>query len=975
MGPRFPRRAWTGLSLAVLLGALAMPTIARASQSLPEIPFTRERLPNGLTVIYHQDHRLPLVTVNTWYHVGSKDEPPGRSGFAHLFEHLLFMGTQRVPGGEFDRIIEGAGGSNNASTSQDRTNYFDTGPSNLLPALLYLEADRMEGFGRSIDQEKLDAQRRVVQNERRQSYENRPYGKATLEKWKLLYPPGHPYHEPVIGSHEDLERATVKDVRDFFERFYVPANASVVVAGDFDLEEARSLVKEYYGKIPGREAPPHARPVPASLSEEKRATIPDRVQLPRVSFVYHSPPIYSEGDAELDMASVILGDGKSSRLYRSLVYEKKIAQDVAAVQSSQTLGSLFEIQATARPGQDLGQLEKAMDEAIGKFLEEGPSATELERARNIFEMGFWHRIEPLGGRADLLNNYQFHFGDPGAIARDLGRYGKVTSSSVQKWAREVLKPKARLELQVVPEGKPAKAAGPATGAVPVPGAPAVSAPGPAPEETGPPGAKGPAGMGAEDVLPPKPPPAGPPPAFEPSVPAVVKLENGVPVWLLESHQTPIVALNLLVVGAGAAADPPGRSGLASLTASMLDEGAGSRGALEISDEIDILGATIQPSVNRERGELRLMVLSRNLDRALDIFADILLRPRFEPKEWDRVKALTLNDLLQRRVNPTAVARVVTDRAFFGDGHPYAAPISGYADSVRPVELEDVRRFYKERWRPEDAIVVAAGDISPQELKRKLDQRMAGWSGSGGAPTLPPPPPLATGKGPRLFVVEKPGAPQSVISMDMAGLAITDPGYTPLHLANTIFGGSFTSRLNQNLREKHEFTYGARSDFQRLRGQGAFVVFTSVKTDVTGEALGEIARECRGMAAGLKPGELEKATSTVKTDFIEALNTVAGSAETLATPAGAGLPPDTLRRRYREVSSARREDVERIAREVIRWDRSTVVVVGDRSEILKEIAEASRIIQELAPPGEPWEKVALPPPEFLDADGNPVAAGK
>jgi zinc protease len=947
-----------------------MPIAGSSPPSLPEISFTRERLPNGLTVIYHQDHRLPLVTVNTWYHVGSKDESPGRSGFAHLFEHLLFMGTPRVPTGVFDQIIEGAGGSNNASTSQDRTNYYDSGPANLLETLLYLEADRMEGFGRGIDQEKLDIQRRVVQNERRQSYENRPYGKAALERDKLMYPPGHPYHEPVIGSHEDLERATVKDVQEFFARFYVPSNASLVVAGDFELEEARALVKKYYGKIPERGAPPHATPIPVALTEEKRVTIPDRVQLPRVSFIYHSPPIYADGDADLDIASAVLGDGKSSRLYRALVYERKIAQDVAAVQSSETLGSLFEVVATARPGQDLDELEKAMDEVIGKFLAEPVSPVEIERARNIYETQFWHRIEPIGGRADLLNNYQFHFGDPGGIARDLGRYAKVTPPSVQKWAGEVLKAKARLVMRVVPEKK--GAAAPARAASdPPPVAP--------PAAAGPEGAKGPAGAGLgesapEEVFPPRPPAVGPPPRFQPPVPAVLRLDCGVPLWVIESKQAPIVSLDLLVVGAGAASDPAGRNGLASLTAAMLDEGAGSRGALEISDAIDILGATLVPSVSRERGDLRLTVLERNLDRALDLFADILLRPRFEAKEWERVKALALNELLQRRDNPTAVARVVTDRAFFGDGHPYAAPVAGYADTVKPLELDDLRRFFAERWRPENAVLVAAGSIAPEELKRKLDQRLLDWKGRG-ASGLAVPPALKTGKGARLFVVEKPGAPQTVISIDMPGLAVTDPGYTALQLANTVFGGSFTSRLNTNLREKHEFTYGARSDFQRMRGQGAFILSTSVKTDVTGEALVEVLRECRGMERGLEQDEFEKAASTVKIDFIEALSTVAGTAETLAAPAGAGLPPDTLRRRYQEVSVIAKSDVDRMAREVFHWDRATVTLVGDRAEILKEIEEARGLIKKDPALEEKLEGPALPDPVFLDAEGRPLESRK
>ncbi|MGH9360478.1 MAG: M16 family metallopeptidase, partial [Thermoanaerobaculia bacterium] len=336
--------------------------------------------------------------------------------------------------------------------SQDRTNYYDEGPAHLLPALLYLEADRMEGFGRAIDLGKLDLQRGVVRNERRQSYENRPYGKALLAKWALLYPPSHPYREPVIGSHQDLENATVADVRSFFERFYVPANASLVVAGDFEAEETRALVRRYFGKIPAGSRAPAPAVAPAALSGEVRETLRDRVQLARVGFFYHSPAIFAEGDADLDIAGSILGEGKSSRLYRALVYERRLAQDVAAQQTSHLLGSLFEVMATARPGVEPAALERALDEEIEKLAASPPSAEEVERARSRYEVEFWERVESLGERADLLNHYQFHFGTPGGIERDLGRYRSVTPRSVSRWARKVLRKDARVVLSVVPEG-------------------------------------------------------------------------------------------------------------------------------------------------------------------------------------------------------------------------------------------------------------------------------------------------------------------------------------------------------------------------------------------------------------------------------------------------------------------------------------------------------------------------------------------
>jgi zinc protease len=416
-----------------------------------EIPFTRHELPNGLTVILQEDHRLPLVAVNLWYHVGSADEPKGRSGFAHLFEHLMFMGTAKVPYPGFDTIMESQGGSNNASTSADRTNYFESGPRHLLETFLYLEADRMASLGSSMTLEKLDTQRDVVRNERRQSYENRPYGKAQLEVPERLYPEGHPYHSPVIGSHEDLERASLDDVKEFFGRFYFPRNASLVIAGDFDPDAARSLVKKYFGVLADRpplEGPP--KPEPFRIAREIRTTLEDQVEIPLSILVWQSPAVFDEGDAEMDILAGILGGGKASRLYRALVYEKKLAQDTSAYQVSKRLGSEFRITVYSLPGVSQDAVEAGIDQEIARLREEGPTEREVERSRNQIETAFWEEIQSVSGRADLLNRYQFHLGDPGAIERDRARYRAVTPERVKSWAQTILRPDARLVLRVVP---------------------------------------------------------------------------------------------------------------------------------------------------------------------------------------------------------------------------------------------------------------------------------------------------------------------------------------------------------------------------------------------------------------------------------------------------------------------------------------------------------------------------------------------
>ena len=415
-----------------------------------KIEFETFVLQNGMTVILHVDRDSPLVAVNLWYHVGSKDEVPGRTGFAHLFEHLMFMGSKHAPYPSFDAIMESWGGHNNGTTSNDRTNYYEIGPRNLLETFLWLEADRLATLAEVITEEELGKQRKVVLNERRQSYENRPYGRTELRIPEVMYPPEHPYHWPTIGSHADLEAASVDDVRRFFERFYRPSNASLAIAGDFDPAEARRLVEAYFGWQPRRDRP--ARPAPAQpvLDADRDETLSDRVQLPRVRLCWHAPALFTPGDADLDLAAHVLGGGKSSRLYRALVFEKRIAQDVFAYQGSQLLGSLFHVGATAKPDHALPELERAIDDELARLAGEGPTAAEVDRARNTHLADFYKSLDHLQTRADLLNHYHFLIGDPGGVERDVARYEAATPATVRDAFAAVLA-KRRLVMRTVPE--------------------------------------------------------------------------------------------------------------------------------------------------------------------------------------------------------------------------------------------------------------------------------------------------------------------------------------------------------------------------------------------------------------------------------------------------------------------------------------------------------------------------------------------
>ncbi len=449
-------------ALAVTLPAATAPTKAApaakkvdAPPPRVDIPFTKEVLSNGLTVIFHVDHALPIVTVDSLVKVGSRHEEAHRTGFAHLFEHLMFMGTARVPTRMFDAWMETEGGWNNAGTSEDRTEYYDVGPSRSLPLLLWLEADRFASLGKEMNADKLKAQRDVVRNERRQTSENKPYGKVELRLPELLYPEGHPYHHPVIGSHEDLEAATVPDVKAFFDRFYVPNNVSIVVAGDFDPQQARAQIQALFGGFPRVAVPPAPTGSPPKLTSVVRETILDNVELPKTIIAYHSPARWAAGDAEMDLAAMILEHGKASRLYKALVYDRPLAQEVTAGQYSQDLGSYFGIEAIAQPGVKLDDLEAAIDAEVARLVAAPVSAEELQRAKNQYETSFVSRLQSVSARAGLLNRYEAGKGDPGFAEKDLQRYRDVTPASLQAVMKRVLDPAARVVLRVVPKPKDA----------------------------------------------------------------------------------------------------------------------------------------------------------------------------------------------------------------------------------------------------------------------------------------------------------------------------------------------------------------------------------------------------------------------------------------------------------------------------------------------------------------------------------------
>lgn len=881
-----------------------------------DIKFEKYTLPNGMTVILHEDHTLPVVGINTWFHVGAKDEPAGRSGFAHLFEHLMFMGTQRVPGNQFDIIMETGGGANNASTSFDRTNYYSNGPSALLPTLLWLDADRLEDLGRTMSQAKLDKQRDVVRNERRQSIENAPYGKAELAITEIMFPLGHPYHYEVIGRHEDLEAATVQDVKDFFGTFYVPNNASLVVSGDFKSDEIKPLVAKLFGTIAKGAEPMHTTAPPQKLGRVVHAVALDQVQLPKIAMCYHSPSQFAEGDAEMDLLGAVLSQGKSSRLYKRLVLDEKLASDVSAYQNSSLLQSVFRIDVTAVEGADLDTIERITDEEVNRLLKDGITSEELEQRKATIELGKLSQAQSPAAVADKLNEYEFFWGDPGGFKRDLDRYRNATPQSVTEWARKIITQDSRLIMRVLPDQ-------PDRGETPRDQRPKDFAPA----------------------------------AFAPPAPETFTIGSGTQVMLWHKPELPLVSVDF-VFTPGGPLDTPAKAGEHTLAAQMMGEGAGAYSASQFADAVQSIGATFNARAGAESGSLSMTVLKRNFDKAMDLARLALREPTMKPEDWERVQRLHIDDLKQSDDNPMIVAGRVGQRVLFGDASPYAWPSDGTQATVAALSLDDIKLAQRSLFSPGRLTVVVAGDVTRDDVSKAMARLFDGWSGGEARKPAPAIAPLASNTL-RVVVVDKPGAVQTVIRYVTPGPRAGDQNRVAYRLLNTILGGSFTSRLNANLREAHGYTYGAGSGFIMNASTGYFIARSSVKADVTGKSLEEFTKEFARIRKGdISDSEVTKARETLRTDSIQRFEGVGGTVGTAAGLVIDGLPFESLGQDVAAMQKLSAGDLNAMAAAALPIDQGVLVLMGDKDLIKKQLAG-----------------LGLPEPVEYSVEGEPVKAPK
>jgi zinc protease len=926
------------LGITAVIAPVAQERAVSNATDIPRLQSEKYALPNGLEVILSPDKRLPLVAVNLWYHVGPANEEPGRTGFAHLFEHMMFQSSKHIPPDSHFKLLEAAGASDiNGTTEFDRTNYFETLPSNQLELALWLESDRMGYLLDKLDLVSFANQQDVVRNERRQSVENAPYGIVEEAVLQALLPRNHPYYANVIGSHQDIQAAKLEDVKKFFKQYYTPNNASLAIVGDFEQAEAKRLVEKYFAPLKrGAQVPP-IKAETSKVTSERRGIVKDRVELPRVYMAWITSPIFKPGDAEAQLTATILGGGKSSRLFKKLVYEKQIAQTVTAQQQSLILGSEFQIQATARPGHTPRELEKAIDEELDKLRKEPPDAKELERARNTIETTIVQGLETLGGFggvADRLNSYNHYLGTPDYLQSDIQRFRAVTPEAVLAFAKEQLQPSARAIVYGVPGEQDL---GPQ---VPTPSAP-----------------KAKEGEGAEAINTDEPwrnemPKGGIARPLQLATPETAQLSNGLTVILSERKGLPLVSANL-VVKTGSDANPIEKPGLANFTAAMLDEGTSRRTALQIADDVAQLGASLGTGSTMDATFVTVGALKKNFDAALDLLADVVQRPSFPAEEIERQRASRLAQLVQQRQSPGALAAKTTAAALYGDRHPYGYTEIGTEGSVKAMTRDDMLAFWKQNFVPNNAALVVAGNISMSELKGMAEKAFGAWTK--GTPARPALGNLSTTQA-RVIIVDKPGAPQTELRVVSIGAPRSSPDYHSIQVMNTALGGLFSSRINMNLREAHGYTYGAGSQFVFRKGAGPFVVYSGVRTDVTAPAVSEILKEVRGMTEKpMSADEVGRSKDALSRSLPGTFETSANAASSFSNVFIYDLGLDYFTKYPERVRAITSEHALKAARKYLVPERLIVITVGDRSKIEPEL-----------------RKLNLGAVEIRDAEGKPVS---
>jgi zinc protease len=902
-----PRFAFA-LGLAVLL--LAPAAASAAPDAVPPIVFKQRTLPNGLRVLTSLDRTTPNVTVQVWYGVGSKNDPQGRSGFAHLFEHMMFKATRDLPPESFDRLTEDVGGLNNASTADDFTNYFEVIPANHLQRLIWAEAERMGSL--VIDAANFNSERDVVKEELRQRVLAQPYGRLfTLDLPEATYR-RHPYRRPGIGSIAQLDAATLDDVRAFHQAFYRPDNAALIVVGNFDEAQLNAWIDRDFGPL---KAP--AQPLARVTAVEPARTGPGvydgygpNVPLPALAITWLGPAAASPDAPALKVLDAILSSGKSARLYDSLVYQQQIAAEVFSNADLPQQPGNFMVGAIMASGHTLAQGEQGLLAQVAALRAAPPSQAELDEAKNELIAGRLRERETIEGRGYALGYALRIQGDPAKANTELADLQAVTAADVQRVARRYLDPKLRMTIRYQAESLRPKGA-------------------PAPAEPVPPKQvavyRGPVhALAPPDQRRPLP-PLGPPVQASLPVPAERTLANGLRVIVARSSNLPLVTADL-TVRTGAWADPPGLAGAASMTAEMLTEGTATRSAQEIARQVEALGATLETGASLEASSVTLNVMPGKLAAAMPVMADVARNPAFKAEELERQRQQALDGLQVAYQEPGQIAAFATGPVIFA-GTPFGHVAGGTPQSIARLKPADLAAVHRAAFRPDNAVLVLTGDVTPEQGFAIAQQAFGDWARP--AEPLAPAPVVRPTPSPRALAIDLPGTGQASVNVLMPSIARSDPAYYRGVVANTVLGGGYSARLNAEIRVKRGLSYGASSRLAANRTTGTFRASAQTKNESAPQVLGLIQAQMKGLAAA-PPSEAELVArqSVLVGGFGRELATTGGLADVLGYLALYGVPLDEITRYTAQVQAVTPAQVQAFAAQSLDPANASVVVVGD-----------------------------------------------
>jgi len=886
-------------------------TVAASAQDFPvydpnsiDVPYKKFTLSNGLRLIVHEDHKAPIVAVNIWYHVGSKNELPGKSGFAHLFEHLMFNGSENF-NKDYFQALEAIGGTDlNGTTNDDRTNYFQNIPVGALDQVLWLESDRMGHLLGAVDQAKLDEQRGVVQNEKRQG-ENQPYSRGWDIMQKAAYPPHHPYGHTVIGEMEDLNAASIDDVHNWFKSYYGAANAVVVIAGDITTDAAFEKVLKYFGNIPA--GPVIQRPEVdiAKRTGSKRLHYQDRVPESRIVISWNTPEWGNKENAALDMAASVLSSGKTSRLYKKLVYEKQICTSASCFNGPSEIGGTFSVICNVKKGKTVEEVEAAVREIFAEFMQNGPTEEELRRVKASYFAGFikgLERIGGFGGKSDLLAENEVFGGSPDFYKTYNNWLNSITAEETRQAARKWL---SDGDMTLVCD--------------------------PFPEYSV-------TGQEADRTKVPE-----VDTKMATSFPEVQRatLKNGMKVVLARRSESPTVSANL-VFDAGFCTDKfGGKLGLARLAMDMLDEGTKSLNSLQINERLQLLGASLGTSSDLDNSYVSLNALKQSLDLSLDLMADVVLNPSFPDADFKRLQTQQLSGIQNEKKSPQSMVMRVMPTLLYGENHPYAMPMSGSGEenTVNSITLDDIKGFHGRWLRPNNATFVVTGDISIEELVAKLEKRFGTWQ-KAEVPKKNIPEVKAAGTTGKIFLIDRPESQQSVILAGYLTKSYGQMDEVALEQMNNVLGGDFTSRINMNIREDKHWSYGTRSFIRNTRGQRPFLISAPVQTDKTKESIQEIAKELNMFVGDkqISQAEFDKTRQNTVLSMSGQWETNAAVTGSLLDVVRYNLPDDYWKKYSARVQSLQLKDVQSLAKTMVQPGNVGWFMAADAAKVKGGLSE-------------------------------------